>query len=131
MLVLLSTQGCVTKISADQIKVTSGYVTNGGTGARFESKPVSSVHQTEMHYVMTNVHWEPITQGAGIHSITWNWYSEGNKLVATRSKDLNFDKTPYNFWYRFPASSFAVGNYRVDTIIDATLVHSTEFEVIP
>jgi hypothetical protein len=124
-------QGCATKLGVDQIQVTSSYVTNGGTGPRFESTPMTSIRQKDTHYVVTHVHWEPVTESAGVHTVTLNWYSEDKKLVATRAMDLKFDKTPYRFWYRFPAGSLAVGKYRVDTFIDAKLANSQQFEIVP
>lgn len=116
-------------LSADQIQLTSSFVTNGGTGPRFESKPMTAIPQSTTHYIMNHVHWDPVTQGAGRHDVVWNWYNADNKQVATRTMNFNFDKTPYQFWYKFPAAGLNVGRYRVETMIDQRLISTTNFDV--
>jgi len=124
-------QGCATRLGVEQIKVTRSYVTNGGTGPRFEWTPMTSIHEKDTLYVVTHVRWEPVAESAGARTVTWNWYSQDNKIVATRSMVLKFDKTPYQFWYRFPAANLGVGKYRVDTVIETTVASSQQFDIVP
>jgi hypothetical protein len=121
--------GCAS-ISVNQMHFYNGIVTVGGVGTRFEETPMTSISQKDRFYVVTHVSWDPPTADGGSHSVQWQWYS-GDKLVVQRkrSSDLHFKKTPYRLWYSFPAADFPVGHYRVDVLIDNTVVDSHEFDI--
>jgi hypothetical protein len=119
-------------ISVDQMHFYNGMVTVGGVGTRFEEIPMTSVSQKDRFFVITHVSWDPPTADGGYHSIERRWYS-GGTLVAQRkgASALHFRKTPYRFWYSFPAADFPVGHYQVDVLIDNKVVDSREFDITP
>lgn len=127
---VLLLQACATP-GADRLQVTSSYVTNGGTGPRFESVPMSVIQQKDTLYVLTHVHWEPVDSNLGKRPVTWNWYSASGELVATRKMDLKFDKTPYRFWYKLGAANLPVGKYRVEVLVDERKLSAIDFSIAP
>src|SRR3954447_6294383 len=122
-------QSCTTSLTAPELHVFNGLVTNGGSGPKFEVIPMTEIHQKDTIYVITHVRWEPATSDAGEHSVAWTWYS-GERVVATRTMKLQFSKTPYRFWYRIPAAGFDLGHYRVDVAIDGKIVDTRECDVV-
>jgi hypothetical protein len=126
-----SALGCG-RISVNQMHFYNGMVTVGGVGARFEETPMTSISQKDRFYVITHVSWDPPTADGGSHGVQWQWYSNGTLVVQRkRERDLHFKKTPYRFWYTFPGADFPIGHYRVDVLIDNTVVDSHEFDITP
>jgi len=124
--VVAASAGCATT----QFEVYNGLVTSVGEGAVFEEVPMTTIPQERLVIVVTHVRWEPATTTAGYHKVVWKWY-KAEKLVAERERSVEFKKTPYRFWYRFPARDFDVGHYHVDVLIDGKVVEAHEFDIVP
>jgi hypothetical protein len=128
--ILILCQGCAsTAISKDKYQVYNGFITTGGDTTKFEFVPTKTVSQKDEVYVVEHIKWDPNLGSQGVHPVRWQWYS-GDKLVAVRSEQKKFDKTPDEFWYRLPGGDFKSGHYRVDVSIDGTIVDSQEFDVV-
>jgi hypothetical protein len=124
-LVLFGLAGCVTP----RIELVGGMVTTGGD-LKFEEVPVSDVPLKDTVYVLTHLRWSPATQHAGRHEVQWLWYS-GDRLVHAGNRQLNFRKTPFRLRSFLPAGGLGLGHYRVNVLIDGTIIDSQEFNIVP
>jgi hypothetical protein len=122
--------GCATSPSGTSLHYFNGLITTGYGGSIFEENPKTTIQRKDNIYFVNHVRWEPATAVGGSHVVNWKWYSSNGTLVATRELKLNFDKTPYRFYWHLPAGDLDLGHYRVDVAVDGAVIDTREFDIV-
>jgi len=126
--VLAALQGCAS-VGVEQMTVSDGLVTSARNGYPYEETPRAQINQRDSLIIVTHVRWDPLAGNAGKHDVVWTWY-EGEKVVAVREKQMQFEKSPYRMSWRMPAADFDPGHYRVVVSIDRKIVETREYDIV-
>jgi hypothetical protein len=102
--------------------------TNGASIASGKRVAVQSFTQQDIVWQLVDFNWEPVGESAGNHTVEWRWYRD-DVLVSDSTKKIDFRSTPYTVWTKRAAMSIGAGHMKIETIVDGTIVATSEVDV--
>ncbi|HEY1660928.1 MAG TPA: hypothetical protein VGI03_00780 [Verrucomicrobiae bacterium] len=119
--------GCASH-PVSQLHVVSNYFTTGENVVKGVRTPATAFTSKDVVVYVVDLQWDNANEGFGGHNITFNWYN-GTKLVSTFHHGVSFDESPVELPNLKPASSLGAGHFKVELLIDKTLIASKEFDI--
>jgi len=113
----------------DTIHATSMVLTSGANLQAGKRTPVHSFRHDDFVWQLVDFSWANLDKTGCTHRCSFNWYHDGVLISKTPEKYCNFGQSPWTLETHRAAATLGTGQFKVETVVDGTLMASSVFDI--
>ncbi len=116
------------------IKASGMVLTSGASLAQGRRVPVHQFGHDDYVWMFTDFTWPDASRDGGWHKLIFNWYRNGQLVSRTdytreHNHPFLFAHTPTTLETHRAAAALGIGHFKVETIVDDTIMATSEFDI--